>query len=86
MTSDNIAAHLSAIMYSVVHGMTPKQTIEKISLTQQYRSMNRSRINGIEDFQRNGKRVALKEGQPTELNKRILQTVPYVIGGDRQCS
>ena len=39
--SDDVAAHLSAIMYSVVHGMTPKHMIEKISLTQQYMSMNR---------------------------------------------
>ena len=37
MTSDDIAAHLSAIMY----GMTPKQTIEKMSLTQQYSSLDR---------------------------------------------
>ena len=43
--------------------------------------IGRSCIYGIVDFQRNGKRVALK-GQPTELNKRILQTVPYVIRGD----
>ena len=41
MTSDDVAAHLSAIKYSVKHGMTPKQTIEKMSLTQQYSSMNR---------------------------------------------
>ena len=69
--------------------MTPKQTIEKMSSTQQYSSVNRQvlyKINGIEDLQRNGKRVALKEGLPTELNKRIPQTVPYVIRGDRQCS
>ena len=26
--------------------------------------------------------MTLKEGQPTELNKRILQTIPYVIRGD----
>ena len=30
--------------------------------------------------------MALKDGQPTELNKRILQTGHYVIRGDRQCS
>ena len=41
MTSDDVAAHLSAIMYSVEHGMTPKQTIEKMSSTQPYSSVNR---------------------------------------------
>ena len=41
MTSDDVAAHLSAIMYSLEHGMTPKQTIEKMSSTQQYSSVNR---------------------------------------------
>ena len=41
MTSDDVATNLSAVMYSVEHGMTPKQTFEKISSTQQYRSMNR---------------------------------------------
>ena len=47
MTSDDVAAHLSAIMYYWElmyyweHGMTQKQTIEKISLTQQYSSVNR---------------------------------------------
>ena len=41
MTSDDVAAHLSAIMYSVEHGTTPKQTIEKMSSTQQYSSVNR---------------------------------------------
>ena len=41
MTSDNVAAHLSAIKYSVEHGMTPKQTTEKVSSTQQYNSVNR---------------------------------------------
>ena len=41
MTSDDVAAHLSAIMYSVEHGMTPKQMIEKMSSTQQYSSVNR---------------------------------------------
>ena len=39
-TSDNVAAHLSAIMYSVEHGMTPKQTIEEMSWTQQYSSVD----------------------------------------------
>ena len=54
--------------------MTPKQTIEKMSSTQQYSPrISRSCINGVEDFQRTGKRVALKEGQTTELNKRILK-------------
>ena len=78
MTSDDVAAHLSAIMYSVEHGMTPKQTIERMSL------IGRSYINGIENFQQNGKRVTLKEGQPTELNERIFQTVAYIIRGDRR--
>ena len=41
MTSDEVAAHMSAIMYSVEHGMTPKQTIEKMSLTQQYSFVDR---------------------------------------------
>ena len=41
MTSDDVPAHLLAIMYSVEHGMTPKQKIEKMSSTQQYSSMNR---------------------------------------------
>ena len=41
MTSDDVAAHLSAIKYSVEHGMTPKQTIEKMSSTQQYSFVNR---------------------------------------------
>ena len=50
--------------------MTPKLTIEKMSSTQQYSSVDRH-INGIEDFQRNGKRVALKEDQPTEHNAII---------------
>ena len=40
MTSDDVAAHLSAIMYSVEHGMTLKQTIEKMSSTQQYSSVD----------------------------------------------
>ena len=86
MTSDDVATHLSAIMYSVEHGMTPKQTIEKMSLTKQYSSVDRQvvYINGIEDFQQNGKRVSLKECQPTELNERIFQTVAYIIRGDRR--
>ena len=41
MTSDDVAAHLSALNYSVEHEMTPKQTIEKMSSTQQYSSVNR---------------------------------------------
>ena len=41
MTSDDVAAHLFAIMYSVEHEMTPKQKIEKMSSTQQYSSVNR---------------------------------------------
>ena len=41
MTSDDVAAHMSAFMYSVEHGMTPKQTIEKISSTQQSSSVDR---------------------------------------------
>ena len=41
MTSDDVAAHLSAIMYSVEHGMTPKLMIEKMSTTQQYSSVDR---------------------------------------------
>ena len=41
MTSDDVAAHPFAIMYSVEHGITPKQTIEKMSLTQQYSSLDR---------------------------------------------
>ena len=61
MTSNDVAAHLSSSKYSVEHGMTPKQTIEKMSSTQQFSSVNRQvSINGIEDFQRNGKKVALK--------------------------
>ena len=41
MTSDDVAAHLSAIKYTVEHGMTPKQMIEKMSSAQQYSSVNR---------------------------------------------
>ena len=41
VTSDDVAAHLSAIMYSVEHGMTTKQTIENMSSTQQYSSVDR---------------------------------------------
>ena len=41
MTFDDVAAHLFAIKYSVEHGMTPKQPIEKMSSTQQYSSLNR---------------------------------------------
>ena len=41
MKSDDVAAHLSAIMYSVEHGMTQKQTIEKMCSTKQYSSVNR---------------------------------------------
>ena len=41
VTSDDVAAHLSAIMYSVEHGMAPKQTNEKMSSTQQYSSVDR---------------------------------------------
>ena len=41
VTSDGVAAHLSAIKYSVKHGTTPKQTIEKMSLAQQYSSVDR---------------------------------------------
>ena len=40
MKSDNVEAQLSAIKYSVEHGMTPKQTIENMSSTQQYSSVN----------------------------------------------
>ena len=40
VSSDDVAAHLSAIKYSVEHGMTSKQTIEKMSSTEQYSSVN----------------------------------------------
>ena len=62
MKSDGVAAHLSAIKYSVEHRMTPKQTFEKMRLAQQNSSVNRgSCINDIEDFQRDRKGVALKK-------------------------
>ena len=41
VTSEDVAAHLSASMYYWEHGMTPKQTIEKMSSTQQYSSVDR---------------------------------------------
>ena len=40
MTSDDVAAQLLATVYSVEHGMTPKQKIEKMNSTQQYSSVN----------------------------------------------
>ena len=87
VTSDDVAAHLSAIKYSVEHGMTPKQTIEKMSSTQQYSSVNRQvSYKWHRRFSMEWEESGTKKGQPTELNKRILQTVPYVIRGDRRCS
>ena len=41
MLSDDVAALLYAIMYYWDHGMTPKRTIEKMSWTQQYSSLDR---------------------------------------------
>ena len=80
---DDVAAHLLAIIYSVAHGMTPKQKVEKMSSTQQKSSVN---MHVVYKWYR---RVSMewgesgaKKGQPTELNKRILQTVPYVFRGD----
>ena len=39
--SADLAAHVSAIKYPVEHGITPKQTIETMSSTQKYSSVNR---------------------------------------------
>ena len=81
MTSDDVAAHLSAIKYSVGHGMTPKQTIEKMSSTQQYSSMNRQVVyNGIEDFQWNGKIVALKKVNRRSCLKGFSRLCPTLSG------
>ena len=87
MTSNDVVAELSANKYSVKHGMTPKQTIEGMNLTQQYSSINRQVVyKWHRRFSTEWKESGAKKGHPTELNKGILQTVPYVSMGDRQCS
>ena len=81
--SDDVAAHLPTILYSVEHGMTPKQKIEKMSSTQQYSFVNRHVVyKWHQRVSTEWEESGAKKGQPTEQNKRILQTVPYVFRGD----
>ena len=62
--------------------MTPKQTIERMSSTQQYSSVDSQVVyKWHRRFQRNGKRVALKEGQTTELNQKDSQRQYPTLSG-----
>ena len=85
VTSDDVAAHRSVIKYSVGRGMTPKETIEKMSSTQQFCYVNRQLVyKWHRRFSTGCEESGAKKGRPTELNKKILQTVSDVIRGDRR--
>ena len=43
-TSDNVVAHRYVIKYCVEREMTPKQTMKKMSSTQQFSSMNKQLV------------------------------------------
>ena len=80
MTSDDVAPTCLPL-YSVEDGMTPKQTIEKMSSTQQYSSVIRQVVyKWHRRFSMQREESGAKKGQPMKLNKRILQTLPYVTG------
>ena len=81
MTSEDVAAQQSAIMYSVELGMTPKQTIEKMSSTQQYSSVNRQVVHKWHQKFSTEWEESGAQGRSTDgANKRLCPTLSGATG------
>ena len=80
VTSDDVAAQLSVIKYCVDHGMTEKRLKRPVLLNNIGPRLGRLCINVMEDFQWNGKRLALKKCPPLELTKGFSRPCPRLSG------